>query len=135
MVEGGPTAAVGEIDLPLAPRSPHPATWWMKADPAGLPSRTLWRVLGRDGRRTWLELRPLTGRTHQLRVHCAESGWPILGDAIYGSGKAADGFMQLHARSLTVPLYAGRPEVAVEAPAPDHMGSVLMEMDGSEDAA
>ena len=131
-VEGGPAAGEGEIDVPLAPRSPDPATWWMKADPAGLPSRTLWRVLGRDGRRSWLELRPLTGRTHQLRVHCAESGWPILGDAIYGSGRTADGFMQLHARAVTVPLYGGRPDIAVEAPGPGHMMSILEQMNGCE---
>lgn len=128
VVEGGPSADEGEIDMPLAPRSPNPATWWMKADPAGLPSRTSWRVLGRAGGRSWLELRPLTGRTHQLRVHCAESGWPILGDAIYGSGQAADGFMHLHARSLAVPLYASRPEIAVEAPAPGHMTAVFEDM-------
>ena len=55
---------------------------------------------------TWLALEPLTGRTHQLRVHCAAMGWPILGDAIYGTGSRKDGTMlHLHAREVVVPLY------------------------------
>ena len=89
----------GEIDLALKPRSPDRG-WWMKADPAGQPALTRWRVLGRAADRTLLELRPVTGRTHQLRVHCAASGWPILGDPIYGSAPRFGGpGLHLHARA------------------------------------
>ncbi|MCJ2120182.1 RNA pseudouridine synthase [Methylobacterium sp. J-001] len=128
VVEGGPDAESGRIDLPLARRSDDPRSWWMKADPAGDPALTHWRVLGRAGGRTWLELKPVTGRTHQLRVHCAASGWPILGDSIYGSGPR-DGSLHLHARTLTIPLYPKRDAITVEAPPPPHIAAALADMD------
>ena len=121
VVEGGPPEDEGEIDLALAPKSPDRG-WWMKADPKGLPSLTKWRVLGRADGLTLLELRPVTGRTHQLRVHCQASGWPILGDPIYGTAPRFGGpGLHLHARSVTVPLYPKKPPIFVEAPVPAHM--------------
>ena len=56
----------------------------MAADPAGQPAVTRFRVLGSSDGLAWLELAPETGRTHQLRVHCAAEGFPVLGDAVYG---------------------------------------------------
>src|SRR5947209_13127981 len=99
VVEGYPSADEGQIDLPLG-RLDADRGWWMKVDPLGAPSRTRWRMLGRgvlaEGKPVAImELEPLTGRTHQLRVHCAAMGWPILGDAVYGSGKS-EGAPQLH---------------------------------------
>lgn len=91
LVEGGPTEDSGRIDLPLARRSDDPRSWWMKADPAGDPALTRFSVLGRGGGLTWLALSPVTGRTHQLRVHCAAMGHPILGDPIYGTAPRAGG--------------------------------------------
>jgi tRNA pseudouridine32 synthase / 23S rRNA pseudouridine746 synthase len=144
VVEGGPEAEEGEIDLPLAPKSPDRG-WWMKVDPKGQPSLTRWRVLGRSanlfgsgadiplpdpppqgGRGpvafTLLELRPVTGRTHQLRVHCAAMNFPILGDPIYGTAPRFEGpGLHLHARSVTLPLYPKKPPITVEAPVPEHM--------------
>jgi tRNA pseudouridine32 synthase/23S rRNA pseudouridine746 synthase len=118
-VEGGPETDEGEIDLALAPRSPDPRSWWMKVDPDGQPSLTRWRVLARADATTVLELRPITGRTHQLRVHCAAMGWPILGDAIYGHAPRMGGpGLHLHARSVTLPLYPRKPPITVEAPVP-----------------
>jgi len=65
---------------------------------------------------TLMELRPVTGRTHQLRVHCAASGWSILGDTIYGTPPRQGGpGLHLHARSVTVPLYPKKPAITVEA--------------------
>jgi tRNA pseudouridine32 synthase/23S rRNA pseudouridine746 synthase len=73
-------------------------------------------------RLTWLALEPLTGRTHQLRVHCAAMGWPIVGDAIYGSAARTGGpILHLHAREVVVPLYKNRAPIRVEAPVPPHM--------------
>ncbi len=121
VVEGGPEADEGEIDLPLAPKSPDRG-WWMKVDPKGQPSLTKWRVLGRAEGLTLLELRPVTGRTHQLRVHCAAMNFPILGDPIYGTAPRFHGpGLHLHARSITVPLYPKKPPILVEAPVPEHM--------------
>jgi tRNA pseudouridine32 synthase/23S rRNA pseudouridine746 synthase len=75
-----------------------------------------------EGKITWLALEPLTGRTHQLRVHCAEMGWPILGDAIYGTAPRSGGpGLQLHAREIVVPLYKNRPPIRISAPVPPHM--------------
>jgi len=121
VVTGEPEAENGLIDLPLG-RLDAARGWWMKVDPAGLAAQTRWRVLGRAPGFAWLALEPLTGRTHQLRVHCAAQGWPILGDAIYGAG---GGPMHLHARRIVVPLYANKPVIEAQAPAPAHMHAAL----------
>ncbi len=79
-----------------------------------------------DRKFTWLSLEPLTGRTHQLRVHCAEMGWPIVGDNIYGSAPRAGGPpLHLHARQIIVPISKNKPPVVVTAPAPAHMREML----------
>src|SRR5262249_8614924 len=75
---------------------------------------------------TWLALEPLTGRTHQLRVHCAAMGWPILGDTIYGGAPRAGGRgLHLHAREVVVLLYKNRGAIRVSAPVPPHMEAAL----------
>jgi tRNA pseudouridine32 synthase/23S rRNA pseudouridine746 synthase len=128
VVEGSPDADEGRIDLPLG-RLDDKIGWWMKHDPAGQPSATKWKVMGHapSASLTWLELEPLTGRTHQLRVHCAETGWPILGDAIYGTAPRVGGpILHLYAREIVVPLYKNRAPIRVTAPAPPHMHEQLM---------
>jgi len=71
---------------------------------------------------TWLELEPLTGRTHQLRVHCAAKGWPIVGDDIYGTAPRFRGpMLHLHAREIVVPISKNKPPVRVAAPVPAHL--------------
>jgi tRNA pseudouridine32 synthase/23S rRNA pseudouridine746 synthase len=129
IVQGSPAEDEGLIDFPLAKRSPERG-WWMKVDPAGLPSQTRYRVLGRGesehGPLAWLAMEPLTGRTHQLRVHCQASGWPMLGDEIYGDAPREGGpGLQLHARAIAVPLYKKRDPITVEAPPPPHMLAAL----------
>jgi tRNA pseudouridine32 synthase/23S rRNA pseudouridine746 synthase len=75
---------------------------------------------------TWLALEPLTGRTHQLRVHCAAMQWPIVGDNIYGNAPRTGGpRLQLHARDVSVPLYKNREPIRVTAPVPAHMMDML----------
>ncbi|MBQ2926752.1 MAG: RluA family pseudouridine synthase [Ruminiclostridium sp.] len=80
---GGPEEEEGVIDAPID-RRPLPSLLRF-VGPEGKPSMTQWRVLERKGGFCKLALRPVTGRTHQLRVHCAHMGWPILGDPQYGS--------------------------------------------------
>jgi len=121
VVEGGPEAAEGRIDIPLSKRD-ESRGWWMKPDKGGLPSTSTWKVLGRGSGFTWLALEPVTGRTHQLRVHCAEMGWPIIGDNIYGNAPRIGGpALQLHSREVTVPISKNKPAIKVTAPVPEHM--------------
>lgn len=82
-VFGGPAEDRGVIDAPIA-RRPLPSLL-RYVNFEGKPSRTAFSVLARQGEHTLLELQPLTGRTHQLRVHCAHMGFPILGDPQYGT--------------------------------------------------
>ena len=163
VVEGGPEAETGTIDIALAKRD-ETRGWWMKADPHGLPSVTTWTVMGRsslssraterseggpapittdgaisdsagvmgprlrgdDKTLTWLALEPQTGRTHQLRVHCAEMGFPIVGDNIYGTAPRVGGpTLHLHAREVVVPISKNKPPVTVTAPVPPHMRELL----------
>jgi tRNA pseudouridine32 synthase/23S rRNA pseudouridine746 synthase len=71
---------------------------------------------------TWLTLEPVTGRTHQLRVHCAEMGWPIVGDNIYGNGsRFGEPRLHLHSREIVIPISKNKDPVRVRAPAPKHL--------------
>ncbi|MGJ4914086.1 RNA pseudouridine synthase [Bradyrhizobium sp. HKCCYLRH2060] len=187
VVEGGPDADEGVIELPLGKLNAERG-WWQKPDPQGQPAVTKWRVLGRSysltpppqisistcdtdsppprgegsgagvptgsvarshpppqpsptrgegaqgaggesepqstktPKLTWLAMEPVTGRTHQLRVHSAASGWPIVGDNIYGNGpRFGEPRLHLHAREISIPLSKNKPPVQVVAPAPLHM--------------
>ena len=151
IVEGGPDAEEGRIDIALSKRD-ESRGWWMKADPHGLPSVTTWKVMGRSfdpsgdllssppalrgseeiaasGKTyTWLALEPLTGRTHQLRVHCAEMGFPIVGDTIYGNAPRVGGPpLHLHAREVVIPISKNKPPITVTAPVPAHMHELLQQ--------
>lgn len=127
IVHGVPTAREGVIDTPLAKVNEN-KFWRMLPDPNGLPSVTQYRVLAEDGATAWLELTPETGRTHQLRSHCDSIGHGILGDTLYGPDakvRGGDTLLQLHARSITLPLYASKPPITVTAPPPPHMRPLL----------
>lgn len=125
VVEGGPEANDGVIDMPLG-RLNAERGWWMKPDPAGLPSVSNFKVLGRGDGLSWLALEPVTGRTHQLRVHCASSGFPIYGDNIYGNGpRFGEPTLHLHAREIVIPISRNKDPVRVVAPAPAHLHAKL----------
>ena len=83
---GGPEEKTGIIDAPIARRELPSLLRYV--GPEGKPSVTEYRVLERSGMLCKLALRPITGRTHQLRVHCAHEGFPILGDPQYGSDES-----------------------------------------------
>ena len=85
-VFGVPEASEGEIDAPIA-RRPLPSLL-RYVNQEGKPSLTRYKVLSTDGVTSLLSLQPITGRTHQLRVHCAYMGFPILGDPQYGTAES-----------------------------------------------
>jgi tRNA pseudouridine32 synthase/23S rRNA pseudouridine746 synthase len=102
LVAGLMGAESGVIDLPIRPDYAN-RPYQIVDHVEGRPSVTAWRVLALETDRTRLELTPLTGRTHQLRVHCAAAGHPILGDPLYGpqpSTAASGERLMLHASML-----------------------------------
>jgi tRNA pseudouridine32 synthase/23S rRNA pseudouridine746 synthase len=125
VAEGAPDADEGRIDMALG-KLDEDRGWWMKPDPNGQPASTTWKVMGRGPGLVWLALEPLTGRTHQLRVHCAEMGWPILGDNIYGRAPRSGGLpLHLHSREIVVPISKNKPPVVTTALVPAHMREML----------
>ena len=99
VVFGRMVQEVGDIDLPIAADWPNRPLRKIDAE-QGKPSLTRYRVLGHAADTTRVELEPVTGRTHQLRVHMAAIGHPILGDALYGEAASAPRLL-LHASSLS----------------------------------
>jgi 23S rRNA pseudouridine955/2504/2580 synthase len=130
-VAGLPQLRQGRIDLALAKRAGAGGERVHAGDEDGKSAVTYYRVIDHAGdRASWLALLPVTGRTHQLRAHCAALGTPILGDGKYGAsaahlaahlaGVVAANRLHLHARSLAIPSPAGG-LLRVTAPLPTHM--------------
>jgi 23S rRNA pseudouridine955/2504/2580 synthase len=134
VVVGAPVPERGDIRLPLAKRIGRPGEGEERMvvdEEEGQSARTLFRTLDAAGSKVaLLELEPLTGRTHQLRVHCAELGTPILGDGKYGGAAAILPIgefaraLHLHARRLEIPSKSGK-SIVIEAPLPRHMRDTL----------
>ena len=121
VVRGAPPEGSGAIDLPLA-RVPGEKKF--APHPDGLPSLTRYELLASSGGVSLLRLRPETGRTHQIRVHLAAAGCPILGDRLYGGGSgAARPLLHSSALELVHPL-SGK-VISVAAPLPADMREVL----------
>ena len=133
LVVGRPNPTEGRIDAALVrTRDGNGARSEIAGpdDPAAARAMTDYRTRDHAARKlSWLELRPLTGRTHQLRVHCAALGTPIVGDPKYGElrdpvwAARVEGFapkLHLHARRLLLPHPAGG-MLEVSAPPPAHM--------------
>ena len=130
LVIGVPSVQEGVIDASLA-KQPGSGGEKMQVDEKdGLPARTRYRQIDRAGNRaTWVELQPMTGRTHQLRVHMAAIGHPIVGDAKYGGAAAflTGGIsrkMHLHARRLRIDGTDGK-AIDHMADLPDHFAETL----------
>ncbi|MBQ6130210.1 RluA family pseudouridine synthase [Candidatus Saccharibacteria bacterium] len=128
VVAGRPKLDAAKIDLPLARNLKRPTTF--RVDPNGKPATTFYKVLKTSGDLSLLELKPVTGRTHQLRVHLAYLGTPILGDSVYKTSasekllavleKTRPNFQRrlfLHAQSLEITIPKGNRRT-FEAPVP-----------------
>jgi len=127
LVVGEPRPSQGEIDAPLAKEPGRFGERMEINDEDGKRALTRYRIVERlGGKVTWLALFPVTGRTHQLRVHMAEIGCPILGDGKYGGqdaflqGEGVSRKLHLHARAIRIPGPKDRP-VEVIAPLEGHM--------------
>ena len=130
LVAGVPSADEGVVNAPLA-KQPGTGGEKMHVDEEhGLPAKTRWRVIDRAGNRAaWVELQPLTGRTHQLRAHMAALGYPIVGDAKYGGAEAflTGGIsrkLHLHARRIKIDAPDGV-KIDVTAELPEHFTESL----------
>jgi 23S rRNA pseudouridine1911/1915/1917 synthase len=115
-VSGAPEPAEGEWSWPLTAAQ---GDGRVRVDPSGRPARSHYRIIERREGRSLLELNPHTGRTHQLRAHCAAAGCPIVGDRTYGGPLTARRAL-LHAWRVRFPLPSGE-EQTVEAPVPEDM--------------
>lgn len=102
VVDGTPKEPQAMIDMPIGRNPKEPSKF--RVDPNGKSAQTLYRVMASNGKRSLVELQPLTGRTHQLRVHMAHIGTPIHGDKVYG--KEADR-LYLHAAVLEITIPDG----------------------------
>jgi len=138
LVAGGPDRRRGRIDLPLA-KMPGPKGEKMTAAEQGKDAVTVYQSIagktlkGTRQRVSWLLLMPLTGRTHQLRAHCAALDMPILGDGKYGgqrafpkaggNGDALGKRLMLHAREIAVPHPDDGTTLRVTAPLPADMAA------------
>ncbi len=127
---GVPDIREGTIDAPLA-KQPGSGGEKMHVDhEGGQPAKTRYRVVEAAGKKAaWLELEPMTGRTHQLRVHCAAMGHPIVGDGKYGGQDAfltgsVSRKMHLHARRLIIDEPEGG-TVDATADLPEHFASSM----------
>jgi 23S rRNA pseudouridine1911/1915/1917 synthase len=116
IVRGVPRQPEANIDLPLGRDPKAPSRF--RVDPSGKPAQTHYKVLETKGVYTLLELKPITGRTHQLRVHLSYIGVPIAGDIWYGGGKSPIGRLCLHAKSLEITIPTSDRRV-FEAPLPE----------------
>jgi 23S rRNA pseudouridine955/2504/2580 synthase len=130
LVVGVPAGDEGEIDAPLA-KQPGTGGEKMHIDEEhGLAAKTRWRTIDHAGNRAaWVELQPLTGRTHQLRAHMAAIGHPIVGDAKYGGPEAflTGGIsrkLHLHARRIRIDAPEGG-KIDVTAELPSHFAESL----------
>ena len=117
ILAGIPEQKQGTVELALSKISSADKGWRMIPAKKGKPALTEWQVLAESGGHALVEFRPVTGRTHQLRVHSASGiGIPLLGDPVYGDGKGAWRTM-LHAVAIEVER-EGKPPIVATAPWP-----------------
>jgi RluA family pseudouridine synthase len=122
IVRGVPKQSEAFIDLPLSRNPKRPSSF--RVDANGKSSQTSYRLLGTNGTFSVIELKPITGRTHQLRVHMAYIGTPIVGDTLYEGGKSPLNRLCLHALSLEITLPSSERKTFT-APVPNDMQALI----------
>lgn len=129
ITRGVPEKLSGTVDAPLK-KETRGSGWRVVIAEDGQGAVTAYRTLAQTDGLAFIEAKPKTGRTHQIRVHLASLGAPILGDPQYGELSPEDRArpMMLHARRLVIPISANKPPVAAEAPPPEAMQALLTQM-------
>lgn len=124
IINGAPKLPEALIDLPISRNLKRPTTF--QVDQNGKPAQTYYRIVESKNGKSLVELKPTTGRTHQLRVHLRHLSTPILGDPVYGDEKSAPRLM-LHAKELeiTIPGTDGGIRKVFTAPVPDEFTEVM----------
>ncbi len=125
VTSGIPVEPEGIIDGKLKKVTNRTGGWKMVIDPEGQAAVTEYRVLGTGDGLAWIECHPKTGRTHQIRVHLASIGAPLLGDPQYGDKTPGAQALHLLSRAVAFKLYPKKPPVSAEAPVPPHMRAAL----------
>ncbi|WP_108127191.1 23S rRNA pseudouridine(955/2504/2580) synthase RluC [Saccharospirillum mangrovi] len=135
LVHGRWSDDVTEVDAPLRKQQAVGGERFVRVAPDGKASLTRFRVLKAYAQATWVEAQPVTGRTHQIRVHCQHAGHPILGDTKYQSGRAEQLCREmglerlfLHAAQLRVPHPDSGAELVIEAPLERPLFSLLQQL-------
>lgn len=125
IIEGSIKPAEAVIDMPIERNPKKPSTFRVGSN--GKTAQTAYKTLKQSETYSLLELKPRTGRTHQLRVHLAQLGKPIVGDELYGGISASR--LMLHAASLTIDLPSAG-QTTFTAPTPDEFGALLGDGNG-----
>jgi 23S rRNA pseudouridine1911/1915/1917 synthase len=122
VVDGVPKHLEANLDLPIERNPKKPSTHRVGA--SGKSAQTAYRVVASNGTYSVLEMKPTTGRTHQLRVHMEYLGHPIVGDSLYGGSKSPLGRLCLHAKALEITIPVGNRQT-FEAPLPDDFAAFV----------
>jgi len=134
LVDGHPPTASGRVEAPIGRDPSHRKKMAILAPGKGREAVSEYRTLESFGEHTLLEFHPLTGRTHQIRLHCAFLGCPIVGDRIYGRKKASleIGRHFLHAAGLKIILPGETEARQFDSPLPDELQVVLDDLRAME---
>lgn len=127
LVDGCPPTSVGRIEAAIARDPQRPTRMAVVPDGDGRPATSTYRLLERYPQHTLLEVYPLSGRTHQVRLHLAFLGCPVVGDVTYGRPKATLPLKRhfLHAQRLEIVLPGEKEPRVFEAPLPDDLAAIL----------
>ena len=135
ITKGAPEKPSGTIDVALK-KGNERSGWRMSAaapsDDGAMAAVTTYRTLKTARGLSFVEAKPKTGRTHQIRVHLAHIGAPIIGDPLYGDLTVEERSqpIMLHARRVVIPISRNRGPVTIEAPPPDWMATMLRQFEG-----
>ncbi len=119
LIQGHPGAAGGVIDAPIGVNPENPAT--RRVDAGGKPAQTAWSLLETHCTYSLIQVELLTGRTHQIRVHFAHTGHPLLGDEQYGGDCRLISRQALHCHRLQLRHVRSDADLLLEAPVPEDM--------------